>query len=166
MRKAQSSLEFLMTYGWALVAILTVIAALYSFGVLDINQYLPEQCRLFSQIECQEFATDGELGTFNLSFVNNYGVDMTITNFELQNPSGGSCSTTDSDFILVAGATGILNASGCNAVGGFQKGNRFEGKIAIDFFRESDWCVPPGVVSGTIDPCTYTISGTILANID
>jgi hypothetical protein len=38
--KGQSALEYLMTYGWALVVIVIVIAALFAFGVFNT----PKQC--------------------------------------------------------------------------------------------------------------------------
>ncbi len=39
-KKGQSALEYLMTYGWALVVIVIVIAALFAFGVFNT----PKQC--------------------------------------------------------------------------------------------------------------------------
>ena len=48
MKKAQSALEFLTTYGWAFLVILIMIGALAYFGVLDPSRFLPKKC-LFSQ---------------------------------------------------------------------------------------------------------------------
>jgi hypothetical protein len=35
MRKAQAAMEFLMTYGWAILIVLVVVAALFFLGVLN-----------------------------------------------------------------------------------------------------------------------------------
>lgn len=43
MRKAQAAMEFLLTYGWAILVVMGAIAALAAFGVFDNNQILPEQ---------------------------------------------------------------------------------------------------------------------------
>ena len=42
MRKGQAALEFLMTYGWAILVVLAAIAALAYFGVLSPDRFLPE----------------------------------------------------------------------------------------------------------------------------
>jgi len=41
-RKGQSALEYLMTYGWALVTVVIVVAALFAFGIFNPSE-LPEQ---------------------------------------------------------------------------------------------------------------------------
>ncbi len=45
MKKGQAAMEFLMTYGWALLVVLAAVAALAYFGVLSPNKFLPEQCQ-------------------------------------------------------------------------------------------------------------------------
>ena len=43
MKKAQGAMEFLMTYGWAILVVLLVIASLAYFGVLNPARFLPER---------------------------------------------------------------------------------------------------------------------------
>ncbi len=45
-------MEFLMTYGWALLVVLAAIAALAYFGVLSPDRFLPEKCFLPSGTPC------------------------------------------------------------------------------------------------------------------
>ena len=52
MKKAQSALEFLMTYGWAFLVILIMIGALAYFGVLNPQKFLPDRCNFGTQINC------------------------------------------------------------------------------------------------------------------
>ncbi|MCS7135392.1 MAG: hypothetical protein N3E38_01165 [Candidatus Aenigmarchaeota archaeon] len=40
-RKAQSAMEYLMTYGWAILIIVVVIAALYAMGVFKTRSTVP-----------------------------------------------------------------------------------------------------------------------------
>ena len=42
MKKSQAAMEFLMTYGWAILVVLVAIAALAYFGVLDPNKFVGE----------------------------------------------------------------------------------------------------------------------------
>jgi len=74
--KGQSALEYLMTYGWALVVIVIVIAALFAFGVFNT----PKQCtstggKLF--IKDYDFNAD----TIQLTVQNTNPNAITITSF-------------------------------------------------------------------------------------
>ena len=51
-RKAQAALEFLMTYGWAILVVLVAIGALAYFGVLSPDQFLPNKCTLQAGVAC------------------------------------------------------------------------------------------------------------------
>ncbi|MEK6983058.1 MAG: hypothetical protein AABX33_00660 [Nanoarchaeota archaeon] len=51
-RKSQAALEFLMTYGWAILVVLVAIGALAYFGVLSPDRFLPSKCTLQSGIAC------------------------------------------------------------------------------------------------------------------
>ncbi len=42
--KGQAAMEFLMTYGWAILVVLVAIGALAYFGVLNPETLLPEKC--------------------------------------------------------------------------------------------------------------------------
>ena len=54
-RKAQAAMEFLMTYGWALLAVLIVIGALAYLGVLDPTILIPERCTIAAPLNCEDF---------------------------------------------------------------------------------------------------------------
>ena len=43
-KKGQAAMEFLMTYGWAILVVLVAIGALAYFGVLSPDRFLPERC--------------------------------------------------------------------------------------------------------------------------
>lgn len=52
-KRAQAALEFLMTYGWAILVVLIVIGALAYFGVLNPTILLPEKCTLQMGMYCK-----------------------------------------------------------------------------------------------------------------
>lgn len=54
-KKAQAALEFLMTYGWAILVVLVVISALAYFGVLNPTILLPERCTLQLGLGCKNY---------------------------------------------------------------------------------------------------------------
>jgi len=52
MKKGQALMEFLMTYGWAILVVLVAIGALAYFGVLNPERFLPKT--EFTKEECYE----------------------------------------------------------------------------------------------------------------
>src|SRR3989338_6494201 len=54
-KKGQAAMEFLMTYGWALLVVLIAIGALAFFGVLNPSKFLPQQCILGPGLACVDF---------------------------------------------------------------------------------------------------------------
>ncbi len=75
-KKAQAAMEFLMTYGWAILVVLVVIGALAYFGVLSPATLLPEKCTFPVSISC----TDHTVTSTYIALVlqNGAGRDMTI----------------------------------------------------------------------------------------
>ncbi|MBI3036446.1 hypothetical protein HYY73_01640 [Candidatus Woesearchaeota archaeon] len=76
-RKGQAAMEFLMTYGWAILVVLVVIGALSYFGVLSPSTLLPEKCTFPVSISC----TDHEVSGISITLIlqNGAGRDMLIT---------------------------------------------------------------------------------------
>lgn len=52
--KGQAAMEFLMTYGWAMIAVLTAVGALAYFGVVDLSQFTPNICYTTATFECMD----------------------------------------------------------------------------------------------------------------
>ena len=53
--KSQAGLEFLMTYGWAIMVALIAIGALSYFGILSPDEFVPRRCALEPGIGCMDF---------------------------------------------------------------------------------------------------------------
>ena len=51
-KRSQAAMEFLMTYGWAILVVLAAIAALAYFGILSPEKFLPEKCVLAPGLAC------------------------------------------------------------------------------------------------------------------
>ena len=58
-KKAQAAMEFLMTYGWAILVVLVVIGALSYFGVLSPSTLLPEKCTFPVSVSCTDHTVVG-----------------------------------------------------------------------------------------------------------
>ncbi|NJL44560.1 MAG: hypothetical protein HC945_04605 [Nitrosarchaeum sp.] len=73
-------MEFLMTYGWAILVVLAAIGALAYFGILSPDRILPQSCTMsggFNIVDCK--ATAGT--ALQMSFQNNLGADATNVTF-------------------------------------------------------------------------------------
>jgi hypothetical protein len=55
MKKGQAALEFLTTYGWALLVILVMIGALVYFGLLNPSRALPSRCDAPPGFQCKDY---------------------------------------------------------------------------------------------------------------
>ena len=77
-RRGQSALEFLMTYGWAILVVLAAIGALAYFGVLNPSNFLPDQCTASSGFGC---VGKPVVATNNITAIitNGVGSDVTFT---------------------------------------------------------------------------------------
>lgn len=81
-KKSQAALEFLMTYGWAILVVLVAVGALAYFGVLSPDKFLPAKCTLQSGLACIDHkATATQL---QVRVTNSLGYDLTVTDLKAQ----------------------------------------------------------------------------------
>ena len=77
-KRGQAATEYLITYGWAFMAIIITVGALAYFGVINPSRFIPDRCSFGSQMECTDFLLD-ENGV-HMYLRNNYGKDIIIEN--------------------------------------------------------------------------------------
>lgn len=85
-KKGQAAMEFLMTYGWAILVVLIAIGALAYFGVLNPSRFLPASCTLMPGLSCDSFKVTPT--SVELVVRNGMGDDLTGLGF-----STASCAT-------------------------------------------------------------------------
>ncbi|MFH1916702.1 MAG: hypothetical protein ABIJ21_05535 [Nanoarchaeota archaeon] len=73
-KKGQAAMEFLMTYGWAILVVLAAIGALAYFGVLSPKNLLPSSCTVGAGFGCSDAKATSN--TFELTLRNNMGEDI------------------------------------------------------------------------------------------
>jgi len=128
---SQAAMEFLMTYGWAIIVVLVSIAALAYFGVLKQDMFTPAKCSLPTGITCVDFSV--ETSRVILVLQNNFGVDITIDAVDVAKKGGSSCSNIDS-IQVKNNQKALITVSDCN------NGNikeRFKGDVSITYTKES-----------------------------
>ena len=131
MRKGQAAMEFLMTYGWAILVVLAAIGALAYFGILNPSRFLPDNCNIGAGFGCIEFKGDSgynsSSGAMQLILQNNLGSDLAWARVRLEDTGATGCGN-------IAG-TGV-NSSGTTADYNFtnvRNGDRLNSGNAIIF---------------------------------
>ena len=105
--KAQAAMEFLMTYGWAILVVLAAIAALAYFGVLSPEKFLPEKCVLQPGIACVSHKVE----TSKVTLVISNGLGRTIT---INSINVGGCSGTFTQTLLSGDQFNFDIGGACN----------------------------------------------------
>lgn len=130
-KKAQAAMEFLMTYGWAILVVLVAIGALAYFGVLSPDRFLPEKCVIStgSGLFCDDFAVDATADTITLRVHNILTDQVTITgaSSSITWANGGSTCNA-ADLTLAGDATDNLVFS-CTLA----SGEKIKGDIVIAY---------------------------------
>lgn len=149
-RSAQAAMEFLMTYGWALLVILAVIGALAYFGIINPSRFLPSKCILATGFSCAEYKIG--INKILLSIENNLGVDLTSLNITINSTGGSdvSCNQQNNVNGLANGArTPLLEF--CSYSGDTNK--RFKGIIKIRYTKtgETLYHTVTGEISGPLE---------------
>ena len=139
-KKAQAAMEFLMTYGWAILVVLAAVAALAYFGVLSPDRFLPEQCTLPSGMACLDFNHNGT--HFQVAIQNSAGFDMDDFNVTISGCAGSSDVDT-----LVDGRQEIFNIT-CDPNAG-----KFKGDVTVKYINART-------------NLEHTRTGTIIAQIN
>ena len=120
-KKGQAAMEFLMTYGWAILVVLAAIGALAYFGVLSPDRFLAEKCVLAGGVVCLDHTFDATNG-FRLQIQNAAGFDMTAVAVEL---IGTGCTAVSSagPTTLADGVQATYHFATCGAATGKYKGD-------------------------------------------
>jgi len=104
--KGQAAMEFMLTYGWAILVVLAAIGALAYFGVLSPDKFLPERCLFPSGIDCVDKAVidTADDGVIQVALRNNIGYTM-----EVQSTITGTDDCTSPTTLTVNGAAAPVN---------------------------------------------------------
>ena len=145
MKKAQAAMEFLMTYGWAILVVLAAIGALAYFGVLSPDRFLPSKCVITGGFSCTEYKITAT--GIQMKVQNNLGVDATNVSINVTGRDPNTCGPDYYVGDLSNGAATNLTNYSCSVTG------KFTGDITISYRRsgESVFHSTTGSVAGNIE---------------
>src|SRR3989338_4344659 len=127
-KKGQAAMEFLMTYGWAILVVLIAIGALAYFGVLSPGRFLPRSCTLVPGLDCSEFKVSSGAAQVQLFIRNGLGssIDFSSLNIDTNLDNVGDCTSVDPASISDGALSSQINIAGCT-IGTL--GSRFRANI-------------------------------------
>ena len=111
MKKAQAALEYLMTYGWALIIIVLVLAALFMMGVF--NQQVTSNCTGFQKLQYLGHSVSG--GKIYLNLGNTTGDDLNTDSLTVKIGNSENPTTTATVTISGDGVSGSTWTKGGRA---------------------------------------------------
>ena len=107
--KSQAALEFIMTYGWAILVVLVSIGALAYFGVLSPDKFLPAKCVFPPGIGCVDHKVT--INSLAITVRNSLGYDVTIDAVKAE-----LCTALGAQGTLTNGASPITYTLVCNGI--------------------------------------------------
>ncbi|MFO7710856.1 MAG: hypothetical protein R6V53_03770 [Candidatus Woesearchaeota archaeon] len=143
-KKGQAAMEFLMTYGWAILVVLGAIAALAYFGVLSPQQFIPEKCTMPPGIAC----LDQTANTSHVQVVLKNGLGQTLNLNNITMSEDGTPEECDYPSAIDNGGNAIINCSITSTVG---SGDKVMADIEIAYDTDSG--------------LTHTKTGDVVVNI-
>ena len=143
--KGQTAMEYLMTYGWAIIIVIIVAAALYALGIFNPTGLTGATASGFNQIGKPSpggwrLDSTGGLDQFELALKNNVGanivlqsgtvtIDDTVTCTNVDFSSGASL---DQATLTVSPGTSFTVEANCNT-SSFTAGNSYEADITLTY---------------------------------
>ena len=126
-RKGQAAMEFLMTYGWAILAAIIAIGVLAYFGVFSPGRFVQDSVTLNAPFNAR--AATVNTSTVQIELLNGGGETFNIINISITN-----CNTTA--MFNRAHPTGNISiyAFPCGGFA-FTSGDTFKGDITILYNR-------------------------------
>ena len=157
MKKGQAALEYLLTYGWAILIVIIVGASLYSLGVFTPGQWTGKRQTGFSQFRVEDFKLDTD-EILTVVFKNQVGKSVTLHSIEATF-KGEQCTFAIPDDLDSASSTisptiVYMAEKDCTSTyGNLEERTSFS--ITVDFFYED-------LDSGL----NHTDSGTLFGSVE
>lgn len=86
-RRGQGSLEFLMTYGWAIMVLIVVFVVAWQWGLFDVGGRVPDGRFGFWGLDAHDYNYHSN-GVIDISLLNSVGANVTLIEVNASKASG------------------------------------------------------------------------------
>ncbi len=137
--RSQSAMEYLMTYGWAILIIAIALSALYALGIFNPSSFVGSECILPAGLSCTSvsLAPNGmltinlEQATLSTINITAYGCNTNTTLAHMQTP----LNPPSNQINMLIGSNYTFSVqcwSGASMYSG-SAGNAFEGYLLLNY---------------------------------
>ncbi len=148
-KRGQAAMEFLMTYGWAILAVIVVIGVLVAYGFFNPSRLTQETYALNAPFNVRAaVVTGGAAGSANvqLDIINGAGEDITLQGISISgcgnsDPSSGTGDAANIGADNLQGAGTHAMNSGAQEImiltcsSAITVGNLYKGDIALTYTK-------------------------------
>ena len=161
--KGQTAIEYLMTYGWAILIILIVAGVLAYYGIFAPAGFLGPTARGFGQVQVlNPWSLTAANGALTLNLENRVGGTIQVTNISYTLTNGGTASewalpicpngctdpTDPTNTNLTSGSKGVFVTSPITTVIG-TAGSTYTATVTITYGYSGGTFSSTGTISGT-----------------
>lgn len=131
-KKGQAAMEFLMTYGWAILAAIIAIAVLAYFGVFNPGRYTSEMCQVSAPFTCDDNSVASATAANGVQIILRNGGDVDY-NVEKITVSNCGTQTYTTPVTVASGVTTTLGQLNVPCTTALTLGAAFRGNIEISY---------------------------------
>ena len=152
-KRSQSALEYMMTYGWAILIIVIVAVILYSIGIFNPSSSITTTITGFQKTPVSS-AIFTDNGGLSLSVQNSVGYPIKITNITATTLTGGKV-TIEPNITLLPGKSQVLVLS--KVFTAANQGSHISTAVTITYKEISQQLPGPYISTGSITGSTPTV---------
>jgi len=113
-KKGQGAMEYLMTYGWAILVVMIVGIVMWQLGIFNLGSTSVTSSgfpKIKPQLASCKMST---LGAFSCLFTNGAGSGITVNSISVTAGTGGTCLTAIAPgFKVAVGDNFLISATSC-----------------------------------------------------
>jgi len=120
-------MEYLMTYGWAILVVIIVGVVLWQMGIFNPSGGTAPGSRGFGSVKAKDWSCSATTGIVTVQWVNGAGERISVTA-----PTGGCTSpVAAAGTVFNVSANGVFTCAETAACAGSTRGERFESALTL-----------------------------------
>ncbi len=148
--KGQTAVEYLMTYGWAILIILIVAGVLAYYGIFAPAGFLGPTARGFGQVQVlNPWSITGSDGTTVLYLENRVGGTITLTDISVNPDATGAIACDGADVPIDSGEKATYTCTPAAGWTAQTAGETYTATIIISYTFQANTFTTTGTISGT-----------------
>ena len=161
-RKGQAAIEYLLSYGWAIMVLVIVIGLIVSTGVFSPSYFVPEQCDLGPNLPCEfSLFTDAHNTNLIVRIRNSFSHNVALESFTMRSGTRDFSLSSSFPLSIESGNSVVINGiipGYIESPGVLKKVN-----ISLKYFSCEDVVNPSCSTPDTVN--IHRIDGKIFANV-